>query len=839
MAEGKRHILLPDLGQKIAFVPKGGGRSKALPTRGRAEHGERLLGRLGTAYAEGGQREAAEPLEDETKGVYLELTSFDDSTLPLDKLDNTNFNLQSIHSIEGGEEVAVVFVSDSKREAFTKKISEYLDAERDTSSGNPRNRPLVDAIKDIRLADLASFWTDNPGMYPDDPDRKCWWEIWLKSVREDQLEEKIEALCNSLNIRSGLTSYAFHDSAVFTVYACANELAGSLDLISSLAELRKPADTPFDIISCSPREQQEWSDELLERLTIDPESEHAVVVLDAGINYDHTILNRITSDALSTRWDPAWPKYDSYNPLGLGPYNDHGSRMAGVVAFSNLLEHLPAAEEVVVPFVIESGRIIPPIGANDSDLWGSITVGTASKLEIDRPDLSRTYAMAVTAPEIDSGGQPTSWSCTIDHFSGGFQDGTQRLFIISAGNNNQVQPNPDHFDQVQLAQVQDPGQSWNAITVGGYTEKSVVNDPVFKDWSPLADPGDIAPMSTSSTNWAWRKHAPIKPDLVDEGGNYLISDDKTEISNADCVSQLTTSGRSDAVAFETFNGTSAASAMVANKAGTLAATYPELWPETVRGLLIHSASWTPKMIERFDQLRNVETERDAKEAMLRSFGFGVPDLDIALNSASNLLTMVVEDHIQPFQIAPDATPSTDPKLFEMAVHGLPWPRDSLIALGDAEVECKITLSYFVEPYAGRRGYRDRYSYQSHALRFDMKNPEQPVENFLAKINKLEETDDYEGPEGTNEGWLFGRDLRTLGSVHCDVWRGPAVNLAAMDHIAVYPVGGWWKYRTARDRANAQVRYALIASINAAEHDIDIYSEVEQLVTVTQEVDVEV
>jgi hypothetical protein len=41
--------------------------------------------------------------------------------------------------------------------------------------------------------------------------------------------------------------------------------------------------------------------------------------------------------------------------------------------------------------------------------------------------------------------------------------------------------------------------------------------------------------------------------------------------------------------------TSAATAQVARIAAAISADYPELWPETVRALVVHSAEWTAVM----------------------------------------------------------------------------------------------------------------------------------------------------------------------------------------------------------------------------------------------------
>ncbi|MCY1416201.1 Subtilase family protein [compost metagenome] len=444
--------------------------------------------------------------------------------------------------------------------------------------------------------------------------------------------------------------------------------------------------------------------------------------------------------------------------------------------------------------------------------------------------------MAVTADSEKEGGIPTSWSAEIDQFSSGAEDGRQRLFVISAGNNRSLLPNVDHWEQLHLAEIEDPAQAWNALTVGAYTEKTTNDDPSFDGWSPFARAGDAAPASRSSVNWSWKKQAPYKPDVVAEGGNRLLSPDGTTVSDADSVSLLTTSGKTAGQLFEVSADTSAACALVSRQAAILMDEYPDYWPETVRGLLAHSAEWTERMWERFGVLSGHHSPKVAKETMLRSVGYGVTNLERARYSAGHELTLVAQDHLQPFTKNADASGSTDPKLNEMQLYELPWPADILRQLApELEVKLRVTLSYFIEPNPGRRGYRQRYSYQSHGLRFEVIRPGQSLENFRAFINALADAEDYIGPEGDADGWQFGPQLRTRGSLHSDVWTGSAAALADMQTIAVYPVGGWWKYRAAQDRWQNSVRYSLIVSIEVPDETVDIYSVVENIVQAQVEI----
>lgn len=757
-----------------------------------------------------------------------------DCPLPLDSLDGRDFKLRSCRKLDN-REVAVVFVPEGRRNVFQKKLDQYLDPEKDSKGGEPRNHNLIDSISEVRLADLRSFWTDSDSLFPEDEQQVVWWELWLKRRPEDENSIGIaHQLAQRIEGRLGNTSLSFFDSVVVLIKASANQLKSAPELISNLQELRRAKETPTVLVESSPKEQQEWVANLSERVQISEDVSTAVTILDAGVNYNHPLIQLVCSSERADCWDPDWPHFDTYGALA---FNDHGSRQAGLAVFGDLHSAVVSTETIELNHCIESARILPPSGNNEPELYGDITVGTASKLEIDAPDINRVFSLSVTAEPDSIGGLPSSWSSELDQFSSGFEDGKQRLFVISAGNNRSIVASLDYWEQVQLAEIEDPAQSWNALTIGAYTERTTNDDSSFDGWSPLAVSGDIAPASRSSVNWGWRKLAPFKPELVSEGGNRLLSPDKTEVTNADTVSLLTTSGRTN-VLFEVTADTSAACAQVSGHAAILMAEYPEFWPESIRALLVHSAEWTPRMWERFGLLNENHSPKVAKESMLRTFGFGVPNLERARYSANNMLTLIAQGELQPFVKGSSASASTDPKLNEMRLHELPWPIEALQLLPpELEVKLRVTLSYFIEPNPGRRGYRSRYSYPSHGLRFDVIRPGQSLENFRASINKVanEAMEDYTGPEGDSDGWRLGPALRSRGSLHSDTWIGPAAALADMHTIAVYPVGGWWKYRTALDRWKNEVRYSLVVSIETPDENIDIYTSVENLVEASVEV----
>jgi len=268
----------------------------------------------------------------------------------------------------------------------------------------------------------------------------------------------------------------------------------------------------------------------------------------------------------------------------------------------------------------------------------------------------------------------------------------------------------------------------------------------------------------------------------------------------------------------TANATSAATAQAGRLAAIAMEQYPSLWPETVRGLLVHAAEWTPAMQAQFRAVGNSKTKR---LQLLRRYGWGVPTEKRVLDSAGSSVTLIVQDEFQPFE--PRAT-GLGMRAFRF--HRLPWPHEQLNDLFDATVRLRVTLSYFIEPNPPSRGYQGRYRYASHGLRFDVKRPEETLDAFQRRISNeaaREESEVAPGRLSPDDRWYIGSKSRNSGSLHADIWTGTAAELAHSGYIGVTPVGGWWKENNRRDRASLPVRYALLVSLHTDAVAADIYT----------------
>jgi Subtilase family len=804
----------------------------------RRGHAAALEGQLNAASAEGSalRHELTSKLP-QASGIFVTFESFPGVELALESLDpkrgRRHPELIAVRSIEGDDgirEQATVFVPDGKLGYFLKKMRDYAGTAEQES---PKNNKLIDRIASISLASLEQLWTDSPSEFPR-PDDKTWWELWLR--REDGSRERarVEQFAHEVGAQLGSLTLGFPDRTVMLIHTSAKTLAKALSVLDDIAELRRPR-SPAALLALEPAaEQADWVNDLADRIEAAGDDAPAACVLDTGAYREHPLLQASLSPADCHTCDPHWMSSD---------HDGHGTEMAGLALFGRLDRVTLANSAVRLTHRLESVKVLPPPPTETPpQLYGAVTATAASLVEIERPARRRVFSMAITADwqtksaDADRAlGQPTSWSAAIDALAAGLEIdvtesgllflneselSTRRLFVISAGNVGPLEVG--HLARSDVEPIEDPAQAWNCLTVGAYTDLTDISgDPAFAGWTPIAIRGELSPFSRTAVAFAHRW--PHKPDVVCEGGNAAQSPSGTEIDTPESLQILTTKAPvSDQRLLAVTRETSAATAQAAAIGASILADNPSFWPETVRALIVHSAEWTPAMQSRFDGA----SSRAKRVALLRRYGMGVPDLVRATKSAADALTLIVQDTIHPYD--------GEGRTREMHLHSLPWPTSILSTLGDVEVRMRVTLSYFVEPNPARRGWVRRYSYASHGLRFSVRQATEMTDDFRKRVNLKARAEDERAPtrESDAHEWFFGPDQRTAGSLHTDIWRGTAADLADRGVIAIFPVSGWWKERKDRDHSERGARYALIVSIETPDQSVDIWTPVAQQVGVT-------
>jgi hypothetical protein len=802
------HIQVQGFGWTTAFKrPRRKIEVPPLPLRNRQAHGSFLAHMLDAALAEAQQNLYASVvgLSHTHDGLYVSFELLERPDTPVHSLENKHkgIRLLSVLPVEDNRIRATVFVPRTHADHFETKIREYL--EQNTPKGEPRHQSLITLIEGIAATKVEELWTDATELLPAD-EAPAWWEVWIQAGQRHAFERML----GELELEHG-EELSFPDRAVLPVRAMRAEMERLCYASGAVAELRKHKLTASAFLRMTAIEQAEWVQDMAARIVPPGPNTPAVCLLDTGVNQAHPLLAASLDPPDCQACHPHWS-------VGDGPPGPHGTGMAGLALLGDLVEPLLAPGPIEVTHRLESVRILPEHGANLRESYGWITREATACSEVPAPWRRRAFCLAVTTDDALTAGRPSAWSAAVDDLCFGGDDGVRRLFCVAAGNVWDRTPIKDYRDRNTNSEIEDPGQSWNALTIGACTEKAHIQDSDFDGYVPLATAGDVSP--SSRTSLLWERRWPIKPEILLEGGNWAESPAKAAWDTPDDLALLTTSPNLTGRLLQAFGDTSAATALASRMAAQIQGAYPAYWPETIRALMVHSAEWTPVMRARLNP-----ENKTGRARLLRMYGYGVPSLERALWCAANDLTMVIERRIVPF---------ANGKMKEMALYKLPWPRQALLDLADEPVQLRATLSYFVEPNPASRGYRGRYSYQSHGLRFKLKRRLEDVDQFLKRINEESRDGNYEAGVQEEDGWFLGERARDKGSIHSDLWDGEAADLAARGVITVVPVTGWWKER--REYQSREVRYSLILSIRAQAEEVDLYTPVktavEQQIAVT-------
>lgn len=686
-----------------------------------------------------------------------------------------------------------------------KKIEAYAD---DTKvrpkTGKRSYEAAVEAIDAVGLAtleDLAGTWAKAIR----DLKAPTWMEVGCRGGRHvpqgesarsyHQIHRQLVRL-GIIAAKDRLPTFSAAERLYFFLKISAEQL---LELVGSVDCVFEVEPVPSDLLTWILSEGSTSDDISGISVTTPEEDAPSVVVLDTGVATGHPLLTDSILAASSIL-----PGIDSpEDTFG------HGTQVSGIA----LLEDVAGAVAngtAATRHWLQSVRILvePGMGTADESywyLWPQFTEEAIERAENDDPrDRGRVFVLPVTRPTRPI--RPTLWSQAVDQLA--YNDGIGRILCVSAGNTacEQWPTLSKDYPQGQLTQkIHEPAQAANALSVGAFTRRTrLPPEPEYKDAHAVAPEGGISPFSSTGVAGA---STPIKPDIVMEGGNLGVSDIVDD--RVPTLSALTTSHEwTRARPLTTVNMTSEAVAHAGWMAARILSENRSLRPETIRGLMVHSASWTDEMTRQFS----------SKADLLAACGYGVPDLDFATHCLDDRCTIVVEDSIAgsvrvevPKENPTAGNESRQVTQRAFKLFQLPLPDD--LAELDDDVELRVTLSYLPEP----NRFRATNTFGLH-LRWDMQGPHESEEQFLDRINQAARpkvAGKRQRPrqwDTSTYDWVIGPRARSRGTVQSDRWTGPASLTAGSKLLAVMPVLGWWDDREAlKFKA---MRFSLLTSVLA-------------------------
>jgi len=526
-------------------------------------------------------------------GIYVTFESEPTFELKFESLDvsRSGIELCVVKRMPDARTQATVFVPDGKLSYFLKKIEAYRDEQTTPRKvggpSHPKNQSLVESISSIRRAALEALWLEEGLPFPQDGGARTW-EVWLRRTAGIDHLARLREFAPQFDLVVGQQFVAFVDRVVVHVRGTATDLGRSIDILGMIAELRAPKTTAAFFTDMDGQEQTDWVQELSDRIVPPAGNAPYVCLFDTGVSHPHPLLVKIADPADRHTYKPIW---------GLNDIKNHGTPMAGLASYGDLTGLLESNTAVHATHRLESVKIVHEPDPTDPDLYGAVTRESTYRVEVI-PNRTRVFCMAVSSTDGRARGRPSSWSAAVDALSFGADNEQRRLFVLSAGNTDPAQRG-NYPASNMTDPIHDPAQAWNAVTVGGYTDKVLIDSTLYPGWSPLAAQGDLSPSSCTSATW--QRRWPIKPDIVLEAGNMAKNPAFVEPDHIDAALMLLSTSRNTLAGklLTSFRDTSAAAALAAQLAAATWSRYPTLMPETIRALLIHSARWTPAMVARF------------------------------------------------------------------------------------------------------------------------------------------------------------------------------------------------------------------------------------------------
>ena len=492
-----------------------------------------------------------------------------------------------------------------------------------------------------------------------------------------------------------------------------------------------------------------------------------------------------------------------------GGQHGHGTAITSIVALGSLREALLVGPNPNKPVRVLLTRLLDdqtlvPQTAVVHEIIPSIATYALQEHN------SRVFNHSVASRAPFNRARMSVWAEMLDDLT--FDNGGEGfLFIVASGNIdgqltptlaqvNQwtVQPGHPTYLLEERCRLRNPSQAINALTVGAYVPVALANFHQAQafGYQPVAQNSSPSPFTRTGLGFLDE----IKPEVVEEGGNWYLDDGNRLVTTRPQYSDVAvanafyaTEGR--LVRFTT--GTSVAAAKVSHLCGRISEQLPGASVDLIRALVVCSATWP----QRLGSLENT----------VRLFGYGVPDPKRALNPGGERCLIVIEDEIQ---------------IGHAQFFRIPFPTNLFDANPELMLRVSVCLSF--RPPVRKTNAK----YRGTILEWNFSKRDEALAQFRKRCATKQSDENDEGIEEQPIGdwnWTIGKRLRTRGTAQKDWFEAAAADFSDELFFAVIGRRGWLS-KEKQDEGFSQ-RYAVAISIEVIGAAIPIHEEIEARVRV--------
>jgi len=586
---------------------------------------------------------------------------------------------------------------------------------------------------------------------------------------------------------------------------------GFVDLVTNFPSLFEVA-IPDDVDNPLGEEITEDGDDDDFNLIEPHQDSPCICVIDSGMQENHRWLAGAIDTGRSRCFIPDEQVADVADYVDGG---GHGTRVAGTCLFH---DNVPKEGEYQSPFWLQNARILDENNQLVEKLFPAEALNEIVDYYLSETE-TRIFQHSIASNRECRLSRMSIWACAIDQIS----HNRNVLFIQCAGNLadrglvnapgiidhlNIGRQYPDYLYEASSRSA-NPAQSLQALTVGSISA-DFFQGAYVKSLAPTKNPSAFS----RSGFGLWNS---IKPEVVEIGGDYArdTGSPPALTTPSEVCPEMIRSTLNGGPAYASDSvGTSFSAPKISHIAGHIAAMFPAGSPLLYRALIVNSARW-PEWAE--------TAPVGNRPKIVRSLGYGVPNLERATENSENRITLITEGVYEPH--------SGDGYVF-----GIPIPESLRRPGEDYEVRIDVTLSYSAEP---RRTRKSRRGYLGVWLDWVASKKEESFETFRARVLKDFEQDDA---NDTNFKWTFGKKMsrdgqtegvtRQNGTLQKDWTYARSHELPEVLGVAVHAHQGWCS------DGEETAKFTLVASIEILGEGVQVYEEIREAVRQQAEVETE-